>query len=311
MRGPVSMDRLVVNSRYLLFRYLDFEVESGMAYRYRVRLQLRNPNFELTPEELGIGDPEITKGPVRETPWSNISNAEVVPSTVNYYLARVEREPYAEEKVKINLGKPVAQLKIFDWDPKKGTVVTDFLNIPAIGGFIAEARKDTVVLNLAEGFLEKEKEHKFATLNVLVDLEADVEVTADQHPDLKLAAVDKRGLTRLGLLPEALIATESGELDALDPFSEKAEELNWARRVEFERKGFEYDDPAARAGTRLDDLTNVGKSDGKGKKKKKKKSARKGKSKAAATATMQAGPGAMMPPPGGMPANGPGAPRRR
>ena len=100
MRGVSAIDRLVARKKFLLFRYFDFDVESGMAYRYRVRLKLRNPNFERTAEELAGADMEISKGEERETPWSNISNPDYVRSTANYFLKDVEREPYHEERVK-------------------------------------------------------------------------------------------------------------------------------------------------------------------------------------------------------------------
>jgi hypothetical protein len=254
MRTGTGLDRLVVNSQYLLFRYLDFDVEPGKAYRYRVRLTLRNPNFDLSPEELGSADVEITKGEDRETPWSNISNPEVVPQTVNFYLKTVEREPYNEEHVKTNTSKPVAQLSIFDWDTKLGTVITDMLKIPAIGGFIGEEKKEPLVLDLAEGTLDKKKNHNFTTLNVLVDVESDVEVEADKHPDLKLSGKDRRGMTHLGLMPEALVALESGAIEAIDPISEKTEEQRWQNRAEHERKGREEGAAPARSVNRLDAL---------------------------------------------------------
>ena len=31
--------------RLLLFRYFDFSIEPGNAYRYRVKLKMRNPNY--------------------------------------------------------------------------------------------------------------------------------------------------------------------------------------------------------------------------------------------------------------------------
>ena len=64
---------------------------------------------------------------------SNISNPEVVPSTVNFYLKQVDREPYNDEKIKSNSNKAVAQLSMFDWDTSLGTVINDVLNIWSIG----------------------------------------------------------------------------------------------------------------------------------------------------------------------------------
>jgi hypothetical protein len=274
--GNTSMDRLVASVQYLLFRYLDFDVEPGMAYRYRVRLQLRNPNFDLSPEELGSAEPEIAKGDERGTPWSNISNPEVVPSTVNFYLKHVDREPYTEEKVRNNTSKSVAQLSMFDWDTKLGTVINDVLNIWSIGAFVGDEKKrDTLKLDLAAGVLDKDKDFKFSTMNVLLDVEADVEVDIAQHPDLKLAGADKRGVARVGLVPEALVATESGEIELLDPYSERDEEQKWLRQKERERDGYVEGKPKTPS-NRLDALAakDADKADDKADKKKRRRNPR-------------------------------------
>ncbi len=243
MRGGTDVDRLVVNTKYLLFRYFDFDVESGMAYRYRLRLKLRNPNFELTPDELAGADPEIANGEERETPLSNISNPGVIDKTLNYFLKEVDREPYHEEKVKSNDAKPVAQLKIFDWDTTLGTVVKDVFNVTAIGGFVSGIggvgpKKETKVLDLVEGAIVTKKERKFTSMDVLLDVEGDVDLALDQHPDLKLAANGTRGMARLELVEEAIVGTSLGEVRMLDQVSEKAIEEKWDNRMSAERKQF-------------------------------------------------------------------------
>jgi hypothetical protein len=237
MRGAAAeISRLVGVRPYLLFRYFDFDVQSGMAYRYRVRLKLRNPNFERSPDELAGADAEIAKGEERETPWSNISNPDIVPTTVNYFLKDVEREPYHEEKVKTTT-RPVALLSMFDWDTKLGTVINEVLNLTSIGGFVGEVKKNTMVLDLAEGTLSK-VDHTFATQDVLIDVESDIDVDPGQHLDLKLPVDKARGITRLGLLEEALVFTSLGELKTLDPVGDKSRENYWKHRSEEERKHY-------------------------------------------------------------------------
>ena len=213
MRGVSAIDRLVARKKFLLFRYFDFDVESGMAYRYRVRLKLRNPNFERTAEELAGADIEISKGEERETPWSNISNPDYVRSTSNYFLKDVEREPYQEDKVKATT-RSVAALSMYDWDTKLGAVFSDVLNLTAIGGFISEVKKATMIPDLVAGTLEK-GEHTFVTQDALIDVESDVDVAPDQHPDLKLSAEKGHITAKLGLLEEALVVTGRGELRTL------------------------------------------------------------------------------------------------
>ena len=235
--GADDYERLVASSNYLLFRYFDFDVQSGYAYRYRVRLSLRNPNFDSTPEERAGADPAIANGEERETPWSATSNAEVVPTSVNYFLKDVDRDPYREEKIKSNTAKPVAQLAMFDWDTQLGTMISDILNTYSIGQYISEMKKETLVLDLVEQTLQKKK-HQFATMDVLIDIEQDADLIADQHPDLKLRTERSKSNVRVGVIERALVATDQGDLRLLDPYSELSEEEKLKKRVADERKEF-------------------------------------------------------------------------
>ena len=235
MQGSTAIDRLVARRKYLLFRYFDFDVEFGMAYRYRVKLVLRNPNFERPADELG--DIEIAKGEERETPWSNISNPDVVRNKVGYFLKDVEREPYQEEKVKSST-RPVALLSMYEWDTTLGAVFNDVLNLTAIGGFIGEKKKSTIIPDLVAGTMEK-GEHEFITQDALLDVEADADVTPDQHPDLKLSPDKGRSNARLGLVEEVLVVTALGELKTLgQPMndSDKDSLRHWRQREELEHK---------------------------------------------------------------------------
>ena len=143
MFGNQKVSQLIADSNYLLFRYLDFDVQSGFAYRYRVRLKLRNPNVDVAPELLGGADPNIANGNERDTPWSNISDVAVVPRTVEYFLENVVRDPYRDEKYKVSEANPVAQLAIFNWDTNFGTyVTTNALTILNIGAYIGDEKRD-------------------------------------------------------------------------------------------------------------------------------------------------------------------------
>ena len=251
MRGSQAIDLLVARRRFLLFRYFDFDVQSGKAYRYRVRLKLRNPNFERTAEELAGADMEIAKGEERETPWSNISNPDYIRPTSTYFLRDVEREPYADDKVK-STTRPVALISMYDWDTKLGAVISDVLNLTAIGSFIGETKKATPIPDLIAGTLEK-GEHSFSTQDMLVDVEADVDIAPDQHPDLKLSADKGRGTTRLGAMEEALVVTSFGELKSLgNPMHEiDRESMNfWKKRESDEHSVIKSKEssPAAGAG---------------------------------------------------------------
>jgi len=230
---PDIQNRLTASGRLYLFRYFDFDVQPGMAYRYRLKLELKNPNFERSYDEVENAD--FTRGPYRETGWSNISNAAVVPDTVHYFLKDVERDPVREEK---HGKKPVANIAMFEWDAKLGTMLSDTLRILSVGQFIAEKKKSWVLDPATPSF--EEKDVPFVTEDVLVDATGDLELSADLHPDLQLKPERGKKDVKVGALPEALVATGVGTLKELDPLSEIREEQALKQKVDEERKNFLY-----------------------------------------------------------------------
>ena len=240
--------RLTANGRLLLFRYFDFDVQPGMAYRYRVKLKILNPNFERPPEE--VTDEAFTKNPERATDWSNISNASVIPSSVDYFLKDVERDPARDDKVRTT--KAVANISVFEWDTKLGTMLSDSLRILSVGQFIAEKKK-TIVVDAAAPSYDEAKEFAFNTGDVLLDAAGDFDLSPDQHPELGLKPDKGRPLAKLGLLPEAVVLTSLGELKQLDPAADKAKEQTLKKRVDDERGFFVYlKDAGAKTGGALD-----------------------------------------------------------
>ncbi len=250
--GPMSVPdiqkRLTANGRLLLFRYFDFDVQPGMAYRYRVKLKILNPNFERPPEE--VTDDAFTKNPERATDWSNISNASVVPSSVDYFLKDVERDPARDDKVRTT--KAVANISVYEWDSKLGTMLSDSLRILSVGQFIAEKKK-TIVVDAAAPSYKEAEEFAFNTGDVLLDAAGDYDLSPDQHPELGLKPDKGRPLAKLGLLPEAVVLTSLGELKQLDPAADKSNEQKLKKRVDDERGLFiQFKDAGAKTGGVLD-----------------------------------------------------------
>jgi hypothetical protein len=86
-----------------LFRFLDFKVEPGKTYRYRVRLYLANPNYNLAPNYLE--DETISKDPYLVTVFSEPSNMVTIPLesrvlTTNVFAAD-SRQPWTEPAASI------------------------------------------------------------------------------------------------------------------------------------------------------------------------------------------------------------------
>jgi hypothetical protein len=231
--NPDLKSSLTASGRLYLFRYFDFDVQPGMAYRYRLKLQLRNPNFQRPYEE--VEDQAITRGETRETGWSNISMPAVVPETTNYFLKDVERDPVRDEK---HARKPVANIAMFEWDANYGTMLADTLKILNVGQFIAEKKKSWVLDPGTPTF--EEKEVPFATEDMLVDASGDLEIAPELHPDLQLKPERGRKDVRVGMLPEALVVTGTGQLKELDPISDAKEEKSLKQQVDDERKSYLY-----------------------------------------------------------------------
>jgi hypothetical protein len=213
----------------LLFRYFDFDVRPGMAYRYRVQLKIENPNWERPPETLV--DPAIALGETRETPESNVSNPAVVPDKVNYFVNDVKRDP-----IKESLGnaskRALAVLQMFEQDEEYGTVNEDSIALTTLGQFIGEARK-SLRLDVSKPTF-KTDDVKFSSDDVFLDANADFELNPANHPDLKLPS---RG--HAGLPGEILVATDTGELKMLDPLTRKDRYSELKAFVEGQRKPYE------------------------------------------------------------------------
>lgn len=70
-----------------LFRFFDFDVEPGKTYRYRVRLQLANPNYRLPPNVLE--EESLAKEPRLMTDFSTASNMVTIPLESRVLVTKV------------------------------------------------------------------------------------------------------------------------------------------------------------------------------------------------------------------------------
>ncbi len=222
--------RMTAAERLFLFRYFDFDVRPGYAYRYRVKLELRNPNYQRQLDQ--VIDKSVAEGLTRETPWSTESTVAVVPETTNYFLRNVFRDPL-HESVRF-ASRAIANLKIFQWDQTVGTMIADTIEVKSIGQFLGEKRK-TFHLDVAKPSL-LEEEVAFQTDDVYLDGLGDIRFSADDHKDLKIPA-DRKGM--LGLVAEAVVLSELGELKAITPDTNSDREMDAQARVQNERAPFE------------------------------------------------------------------------
>lgn len=215
-------------SKYLLFRYFDFQVTPGNAYRYRVRLTLLNPNFKRAVEELV--DESIAAGEIRVTPWSEPTPHVFVPEEQRIFLAKAEKSRSSDT------GLPSANIDVYQWFAEAGTTIAAKVEKLQLGQFIGGRCPKTEVYRPANDTL-KEEEVPVFTGNLLADVAAaptTVGFDPAEHADLKL---DEKKLKQLTAADKALIVDRYGQLAILDT-KIATEERNAAEGiVENERRG--------------------------------------------------------------------------
>jgi hypothetical protein len=98
---------------YQLFRFFDFKVEPGKTYKYRVRLALDNPNYDVEPQYLQ--SPDLAKEEFVYTAWSESTPEVFVP---------LGSELLAGD---INPKDPAGKIMVRQFDPEKAvTAVREF-----------------------------------------------------------------------------------------------------------------------------------------------------------------------------------------
>jgi hypothetical protein len=176
-------------SDLLLFRFLDFQIVPGNAYRYRARLVLTNPNFQRDASELL--DVTSREGQFRETEWSAPSTPAMVQDNVEFYV----------DKLKASKNETTASIDVYQWMKETGSYVQGHFENLRPGDRIAawksgapvkrSSRKkrvsgmDTLVLRPLEQTYAKEK-IDYVTPNTLVDVEQTKLIDPKAYPELNL-----------------------------------------------------------------------------------------------------------------------------
>jgi hypothetical protein len=211
-----------VRGELLLFRYIDFSVEPGHTYRYRVRLTFRNPNFTRKAAEAG-NDPSIVAGETRKSDWSEPTAPAHVEKDVRYYVADVKASP--------SKSFPTPRLNVFQWDTTLGSLQNAALDV-ALGQTVG-GKSRTKVLDPAKSTYE-EKDYVFQSTDFAVDALPDISIDSKAHPDIIPLGGASKG--ELKLNSQVLVATSEGDLAVLDPVSlkvdEEAQKSNYKKQSE-------------------------------------------------------------------------------
>ena len=225
--------------RLLLFRYFDFDLKPGETYKYRVRLVVRNPNYQRPIDEVVL--PSVAEGEIRTTPWSNETASVNVELDTYYFLSDV-RPPRG-------LSGTTATFEVFQWYPETGTTIHN-PSIKTKVGQVIGGKSATELYDVAKEEYTEVEEVNFDTQNFLVDAIAAPAIRQEDHPDLNLASY-KRGQPAL-ILPEAIVVDNLGILkESLHP---KAPEITKSyelsqKRLARERKSLEWVKEATEART--------------------------------------------------------------
>ncbi|HVW01156.1 MAG TPA: hypothetical protein VHB77_12475 [Planctomycetaceae bacterium] len=286
--------RIAAAGRLLLFRYLDFDVEPGEAYRYRVRLEFANPNYELALDQVERED--IAEGKTRWSDWSEPCQAVVVEKEYDFFLTDVDRGR--------GRALPSARLAMFQWLRDVGSYINTTAVQPlvvGVGAYVGGKGKSTL-LEPAIPSMKKDQTVSFTSKDVLVDVAPSPQVLIGEHPDLQLTS--KVATRPVRVVPdEAVVVNQFGEMVTIDDLSGRKQEKKAEAMVDRERKDFEdLLDSEKAEGSELDRMTQMMSSEQPDNKKKKKDK----------SPLMRGGPGSMMPPapPGAAPAGSGRKPRR-
>lgn len=121
VQTPESPAMEQLEPEYLLFRFFDFTVEPGKKYRYRVKLWLENPNYEMDPRFLE--DTELAKQRwIEPEKWTEPTDVVEIPLDSEVLLLGVKAPPPSRVA-----DEPSANVGIVHWVSESGaTVYEDF-----------------------------------------------------------------------------------------------------------------------------------------------------------------------------------------
>jgi hypothetical protein len=215
-QGAFGLAKVTEISEVLLFRFLDFSVVPGNAYRYKIKLKIENPNFGREASELeNIASRE---GEYRNTEWSEPSTPAIVKDETDFYIAKLDAR------------REVAEIEVHEWRTDTGSYVNGTFKGLLAGDQIATWREEdtrrggykkgtgieTPVLRPYEETYDDEV-IDFVTPNTLIDLGKTVLLDPADHPELELAP------KRVNLsLDEIVMINRFGELVQVDSVAQDA-----------------------------------------------------------------------------------------
>jgi hypothetical protein len=227
----------------LLFRYIDFTVEPGKIYRYRVKLQVDNPFRNRHPEE--VSDPSLIEGLTRDSDdWSVPSPPVYVPEDATFFLTQLAARPGHNTL-------PTATVDLYQWFASTGTIVNKV--VKAQLGQVFGGLEKAKVIDPAQGTSEDERV-PFSTGAALVDMARGFSLDAGLHKDLiaemgtadtkdKSDPQDKKAADKKNtgtMVPDVLVFVDSnGTIRTIDTLDQEEEHQTAKRKYTVQNEQYE------------------------------------------------------------------------
>jgi hypothetical protein len=170
-RELLDATRATADNRLLLVRFMDFTVERGNAYQYRVRLEMLNPNYDHPIDELE--DPALGVEPTLVSAWSEPTPPVFVALGHHTYLTDISGRRGEHESV---------GMMVYTDTTETGLPVMG--GIKVLMGLPVSGQERMEVVDLTTNQLES-REITLATDELLSAAEAVGRLSTSDHPDLK------------------------------------------------------------------------------------------------------------------------------
>lgn len=190
-----------------MFRFFDYTVQPGKSYRYKVRLVLENPNYDL--QRYMVKDGEMIKGVTRASDWSEASPVVNVPPASSILAGPVERARGSTQDT-------MAQVIVRLWEPATAVDALKFGRIWR--GHMVNYMEDVPVIPPGSGKVETQTVH-FKTNLVVVDM------TGGESLPVHRGRSPGRMLV-MGPSGELEVKSELEDLDSFENELDRVAELN-------------------------------------------------------------------------------------
>jgi len=177
--NKAELEKLINKSmaagRVLLVRFMDFTCDRGNTYIYRVRLEMRNPNFDFPVDQLE--QPDLATQVTIFSDWSEQTAPAYVPQSYRYYTQRADNP----QSVKVGM---------YFENEEAGTPV--MANIEVRVGSRIGGKQKVEVANLSKMVLEPE-DVELKSPDLLAAITPSIRLNSSESPELKAYMDSVRG----------------------------------------------------------------------------------------------------------------------